>query len=119
MDEKAILELTSEGLAYVDENANRQFIDFEVCNLRYVEQWKDPVRRSRFNEINSGRTEQELEAVINRLKASKEIGSRDVTTTSIAFHTDPPAHFTFSNREEYDRIVYLIRKAGWHLFDQT
>jgi len=117
MNEKNVIELTSKGLAYMDENGERRFIGFAVCYQRYVNEWSDPVKLKRFKEANPGRSDDELEASINYMRTVKEIGGRDFTIPGIAFYTDPLTEFNFLSRDEYDKVVYFVRKAGWRLRD--
>jgi hypothetical protein len=117
MDEKNIFEITSEGLTYMDETGKWQFIDFAGCYQRYADQWSDPVYLKGFKEVNSTRSDEELEASIKFLRTVKEIGGRDFSIPFIALYTDPRTEFYFSSRDEYDKVVYLVRKAGWRLMD--
>jgi hypothetical protein len=117
MDEKNIIEITSEGLTYVDENGERQFIDFAVCYQRYLDKWNDPTHVKRFKAANSTNSEAELEASLKRIRAHKEIGRRDFSVPYIEFYTEPPTRFYFSNRDEFYKVRYLVTKAGWKTFD--
>lgn len=117
MNEKNILEITSEDLAFVDDNGGRQLVVFAECYQRYADQWSDPVRVKRFKEGNASMSDDELEASIKFLRAVKEIGGRDFSVPMIAFYTEPLIEFTFLNKDEYDKIVYAVRKAGWRLRD--
>ncbi|MEO8609527.1 MAG: hypothetical protein ABI690_16670 [Chloroflexota bacterium] len=117
MNEKNIIEITSEGLTYMDENGERQFIDFAACYQRYADQWSEPVYLKKFKEANPTRSDEELEASIEWMRKHKEVGGRDFTVPFIEFYTDPPTKFYFASRDEYDKVVYLVRKAKWRLFD--
>jgi hypothetical protein len=119
MDEKNIIEITSEGLAYMDENGERQFIDFVLCYQKYVDQWNDPVNLKAFKEANPTTSNDELEASIEWMKTHKEIGGRDYTVPLVVFYTEPLTEFYFSSQDEHEKVVYLVKKAGWKLRDMA
>lgn len=119
MNEKNIIEITSEGLTYLDENGERQFIDFADCYQRYLDRWNDPVHLKRFKEGNPTRSDEELEASLKRIRAYKEVGGRDFSVPYIEFYTEPPTRFYFSNLDEFYKVQYLLKKAGWRTFDRA
>jgi hypothetical protein len=119
MDEKNIIEITSEGLLYLDEHKQKQFIDFAARYQRYLDNWNDPDHIKRFKEINQFFSDEELENSLKGIREYKEIGGRDFTVPLISFHTDPLIEFRFSSRDEYDKIVYFVRKTGLKLRDLT
>jgi hypothetical protein len=119
MDEKNIMEITSEQLTYLDENGERQFINFAVCYQKYLDKWNDPTNVKRFKEVNLTRSDGELEASLERIKARKEVGGRDFSVPYIEFYTEPPTRFYFSNLDEFHKVEDLIRKAGWRIFDRA
>jgi hypothetical protein len=117
MTEKNIIEITSEGLWYVNENEETQFINFENCYQRYLDRWNNPDHVGRFKEVNPGRSDEELNASLERIRARKEVGRRDYSVPYISFYTDPSIRFDFSDYTEFRRVEDLVQKAGWRTFD--
>src|SRR5689334_17759805 len=100
MDEKNIIEITSEGLTYMDENGENQFIDFAVCWQHYLNTWNDPIKLQQFKEVNPSSTDEKLEENIKWMRTLKEIGGRDFAIPYIQFYTEPPTRFIFTSRLE-------------------
>jgi hypothetical protein len=117
MNEKNIIEITSEGLLYLNENEETQFINFEDCYQRYLDRWNDPDNVRRFREGNPTRSDEELDASLERIRAKKEVGWRDFSVPYIRFYTEPPIRFDFSDITEFHSVEGLVRKAGWRTFD--
>lgn len=117
MNEKNIIEITSEGLLYLNEDEEKQFIDFAGCYQRYLDRLNDPDNERRFREGNPAFNDEELDASLKRIKAKKEVGWRDFSLLYIEFYTEPPIRFDFSNLDEFHRVKGLVRKAGWRTFD--
>lgn len=118
MDETNIVEITSEGLTYVDEHEDSQYIEFAACYQRYTDGLCDPNTLKRYKEANPDRGEEWLKDRIEWMKTLKEIGYRDFTIPYIQLHTDPPTRFRFSSQEAYGKVLTLItKKAGWRLRD--
>jgi len=119
MSEKNIIEVNDEGILYLDEHGQKQFINFAACYQRYLDKWNDPDHIKGFKEINQFFSDEELEKALQVMREYREIGGRDFTVPYIEFYTDPPTRFTFSNSDEFRKVQYLARKAGWETFDRA
>ena len=117
MNEKNIIEVTSDGLSYLDETGTERFIDFADCYQRHLDDWNDPDRVKRFKEANPKFSDAQLEASLKLIRSKKDIGVRNISVPCIVFFTEPPTQFTFSNRAEFDRVHTPIWRAGWRTFD--
>lgn len=119
MDEKNIIEITSERLLYLNETGERHFIYFADCYQRYLDRWNDRDYVKRFKEGNPAINDAELEASLKRIRERKEVGGRDFSVPYIEFYTEPPTRFYFSNPDEFYKVEGLIRKARWKTFDRA
>lgn len=117
MNEKNIIEISSEGLLYLNEVGEKQFINFAGCYQRYLDQWNDPDNVRRFKEANPAFKDEQLDASLETIRKKKEVGWRDFSSLYIEFYTEPPIRFDFSNLDEFHRVEGLVRKAGWRTFD--
>ena len=117
MNEANIIEITSEGLTYLNETDEKRFIDFADCYQRYLDRWNDPNNVKRFKEGNPSCSDEELEASLETIRSLKEVGWRRFSVPCVEFYTEPPIRFDFSNRAEFDNVVGPIRKLGWKTFD--
>lgn len=119
MHSENIIEVTSEGIRYLDENREEQFIDFAECYQRYLDGLNDPEHIKGFKEANPTRSDEELEANLNYCRSLKKVADRDFTVPYIEFYTQPRIRFNFPNRDEYDEVIWGIRKAGWRTYDMA
>ena len=104
---KEITNVTSDGVTYIDEEGNQQFIDFESChqnNLRAKEQ-----------RMGSNYTDEEKEF----WQKAKYVGVRFALSDppAIEFYTVPRIHFEFPTRESLTEVLMGIKKAGWRTND--
>jgi hypothetical protein len=104
---KEITNITSEGIYYIDEEGNAQFIDFAICHQNYVMS----IQKS----MGSRFTEKDKEFY----KTWKSVGVRHPfgTPPTIWFYSDPPVKFEFHTQETCLGILGRIKKAGWRTTD--
>ena len=120
MDETNIVELTTDGLRYLDDNGKESYIDFAACYQWYLDEWNDPENVRRYKELNSMFTDEELEKHLEVIRAIKEVGKRNFTVPYIEFYSDPPTRFDFSTQNEFYQVEGFIRKiARYHIFDMS
>ena len=104
---KEITSVIPNGINYVDEEGNQQFIDFESChqnNLMDVEKrW------------GSQYTDEAREF----WQRAKYVGIRFTLSDppAIEFYTVPRIRFEFSTRDRLYEILTGIKKAGWRTND--
>jgi hypothetical protein len=104
---KEIIEITQDGIDYIDDDGNRQFISFEVCfqnNLKKVGKHiglRSPEQRRKLYE------------------RMRYVGVRYTfeEPPSIQFYTEPPTRFEFATLESLYEIAYKVKKAGWRTND--
>lgn len=104
---KQITQITLEGVHYLDEDGNSQFIEFAICQQNNIENIK--------NSMGSRWTE-EREAF--HLEA-KYVGVRFALSDppALEFYTAPRIYFEFPTRESLSKVLYDIKKAGWRTND--
>lgn len=103
---KEITGISSEGIIYIDENDNEQFIDFAICSKNYVMNWADSV----------GFEDNEAQEEFS--KRHKYVGFRvTFTSPAIVFYTNPRIRFEFPTVEKFYEVAYAIKKAGWRTND--
>ena len=109
-EKKAIKSVTKEGIEYVDELGNLQFIDFEVCYQNFLEH----------------KNEQQIPYMTEELKRTntvwKCVGQRNICGNPpyIELFTDPLTRFEFDSPDQgFYELDYRIRKTGWKTFDLT
>jgi hypothetical protein len=104
---KIITNITPEGITYLDDNNNQQFIDFEIChqnNLRYHQK-----------RLGEDYTEEQREF----WEKSKFIALRYALSQppSLLFYTIPSIEIHFPSKSRlYDVVVYM-KKMGWRTHD--
>lgn len=104
---KEITKITQDGIDYIDDEGNQQFIDFEVCfqnNLKEKEK------------STGSRNPEERRKLYQRMKY---VGVRYTfgEPPSIVFYTVPPTEFKFPTLDELYEVAYGIKKMGWKTND--
>lgn len=102
-----ITSITSDGITYIDDEGNQQFIDFESCHQNYV---MDTEKR---RGLISPEEQKEL------YEKHKNVGIRLTfrVPPAIEFYTLPRTHLEFPTRERLYEVAYKIEKAGWRIRD--
>ena len=104
---KQITNITPEGVHYLDEDGNLQFIDFVTCQQNNIENMKESM---------GARWTKEEEIFYQK---AKFVGLR-VTfrqPPALEFYTEPRIYFEFPTRDDVWEIVSMIKKAGWRTND--
>lgn len=104
---KEIINVTLEGVNYLDEKGIQQFIDFETCHQNYIIDRKKSLR--------SHYTDEEKEF----WQRGKFVGVR-VTfrqPPAIEFYTEPRIYFEFPTIDEVWKIASRIKEVGWRTND--
>lgn len=104
---KEITNITPDGINYVDEEGNQQFIDFESChqnNLLDIEK-----------RLGAKYTEEEKEF----WQRAKYVGVRYALSDppTVVFYTIPPTEFEFPTRDRLSEVLVGVKKAGWRTRD--
>ncbi len=104
-----ILNVTSEGLTYLDDSNNSIFIDFKVCNEHWI----------MYNKRTNNWTDDEAAEFRYR---SKCIGRRDICGKPcyFTFFTKPFTKIEFTGfraKEKFMDLQMEILNAGWTTFD--
>ncbi len=104
---KEITDITPDGITYVDEEGNQQFIDFETCHQNKVMEVKH-YKGSRWTD-----KDEEI------WQSMKYVGKRFALSDppALEFYTIPRIHFEFSTIESLTEILVGIRNAGWRTND--
>lgn len=122
MDGKQIQEITAAGILYRDDAGQVQFINFESCYQNYLRRVTSPEYVERIRQLNNF-DDEALQKSIERSKAWKEIGTRNVLEPPwaegpfIEFHTEPRVRFKFISVEEFRTVNEAIWGAGWQTTD--
>jgi hypothetical protein len=104
---KIITDVTPEGVTYLDDKNNQQFIDFERChqnNLRRVEK-----------SLGSRYTDEEKAFWENAKYVAVRYALSD--PPALVFYTVPPIEFEFPTRERLSDVLVRIKKASWRTND--
>ena len=104
---KEIVEVTTIGINYVDENGNRRFIDFEVCYQNFLANRQKNMGPQYSDELKQ----------LDRTYRSVGYRKFSAIPPYIEFYTAPPTRFEFPIRGRFEEITYRIRKAGWLTID--
>lgn len=124
MDGHRIKRVTNEGLFYLDDHDEEQFIDFALCHRNHIESHSTP-EALQFAKTANNMTDDALREHIVDLNDWKVVANRnfdgypDSLNPYIEFYTQPPIRFNFQTREEFELIRRAIHKAGWRTFDIT
>ena len=104
---KEITTITPDGVNYIDEEGNPQFIDFESCSQNYVKQ------------MEKGRESSFTEEDRSFWQRGKFVGRRHTWSEppNIAFYTEPRIYFEFPTRDDVWKVASLIKTAGWRTTD--
>lgn len=102
---KEIIEITSNGIGYVDEDGNAHFVDFEICYRNFL--------KNRQKQMEP-RYDDELKRLDREWKS---VGYRRISGPYIEFFTIPPTRFDFSSVGKFSEIAHKVRKAGWATID--
>ena len=123
LDGTNIIEVTPSQLTYVDENQQKQVIEFAACYEQYLSRWSEPDRIEQFKKINM-LDDERLEKSLTRLRQVKEIARRCPLNPPwcedgpyIEFYTNPFTRFRFLATDIYGKILMLISEGGWRTFD--
>lgn len=104
---KAIINIKTNGLCYIDENGTEKFVDFWECHENWIQYRK---RKGRL-------TDERFEDVKNH---DKYIGQRDICARPrfIEFFTRPFTRFEFEDSEEaFIQLKNDITSVGWSTLD--
>jgi hypothetical protein len=121
MDGKQIQEVTAEGIRYIDENGDEQFIDFKACYQNYERSRTSAEYRERITRHNS--SEEAWNRHLEHVEKWKEVGRRHFSMRAedcyIEFFTEPPTRLVFKSPTEFMMVQRLTQKVGWHTYDLT
>ena len=99
MDGKQIREITADRLRYIDDNGAEQYVDFEACYARHNQEIADA-----------------------EIYQQKFVGERSLQEGHerlwIEFYAAPRVRFEFETPAEWSRVIWAMKKAGWHTHHQ-
>src|SRR5262245_26288824 len=103
MNGKQILDIKADGLTYVDDEGNKQFINFAECFENYFHEATSPEYIERMKELNPQMQwdKEGVENYIEKRRRWREIADRCILGKPwadgpyIEFHTEPPIRFDF------------------------
>jgi hypothetical protein len=107
---KQIRNVTHEGIDYLDEQGNPQWVDFQHCYDNWFHHQSlrtDPDYDERNKEI---------------ARTWKCVGQRNICGTPpyIEFFTDPVTRFEFNSPDKgFHELRYRVHKTGWRTSDMT
>ena len=104
---KEITNITSDGINYVDEEGNQQFIDFQSCHQNNL--------MDREKRLGGKYTDEEREF----WQRAKYVGVRFALSDppTIEFYTVSRIRFEFPTKDRLYEVLVGIKKAGWRTND--
>ena len=104
---KEITTITPNGIHYIDEEGNPQFLDFETCYQNFLMDMRKRMGVQYMGEH------------IEFYKTHKSVGFRHAFRKPLLlwFYTVPPTEFEFPTEESFWEIVSWIKKAGYRTTD--
>jgi hypothetical protein len=123
MDGNRIKTITSVGISYLDDEGFAQFIDFAECYANYVQMRTSPEYWEVHKQANN-KTDADWERHVERVKNWKEIGANQPLSPPWAegpyteFYTEPPIRFHSLTAEQFEKMIRVIKQAGWKIFDR-
>ena len=108
MTDLEIRSVTTEGVEFVDELGNTQFIDFSMCYQNYLKR----EIRAQIPYVTEGQKRPNT--------ILKYVGQRDVCGNPpyIELFTDPLTRFEFNSSDQgFYEFEQRIRRAGWKTLD--
>jgi hypothetical protein len=118
MDGKQIKHITPEGITYLDDEGNEQFIDFTECYANYVKKKTSPEHWEWMKQHNNW-TDADWEHYLKRIENWKEVAVRNIigNPAYIKFHSNPQIYFAFATEQEFVDMYISIGRVGWRTFD--
>ncbi|MBZ0289270.1 MAG: hypothetical protein K8I30_16745 [Anaerolineae bacterium] len=118
MDGTRIKDITSEGITYLDDDGNEQFIDFAACFANYMQKVTSPEYCERMKQLNNW-SQEDWEAYLQRMRNWKRVGQRDFGAKPpyVEFLTDPVIRFEFETMDEFYQVSGRVRKVRWNTMD--
>ena len=124
-----VKETRQDGIVYVDNEGNEQFIDFEVCYQNYLKRRLSPQEIESYKELNN-KTDSDVPAYIDGLKKWRRIADRNILGDGIGngeygspyfeFYTQPRVRIEFENQDKLWEMRHkLEREFRWRTFDLT
>ena len=104
---KEITHITPDGVHYVDDAGNPQFIDFATCSQNYVMSMAKS-RGSSFTDEDRAFWQR------GKFVARRHTWSEP---PNIVFYTEPPIYFEFPTRDDVWKVASQIKRAGWRTND--
>lgn len=112
-----IQQISHEGVSYVDDLGQVQFIEFEACYQNAINQW---LTREHPELIGNSNNLGEDPPDVQIRKNCKAVGVRNATGRPypyIEFYSSPSIRFYFKTYQEFRKIADSIINAGWQTLD--
>lgn len=124
-----VKEVRQDGIVYIDDAGDEQFIDFELCYQNYLKQQLSPESIESYKALNN-KTDDDVPEHIERTKNWRAIADRNVLGDDFMsgannppyfeFYTKPRVRIEFKNRERLNLMRALIEsKFRWRTSDLT
>lgn len=124
MNGQQIQKIEPAGLNYLDEVGKLGFIDFLVCHQNFVQRSTTPEALENVKEWNH-MNDDDLNDYVRGVHEWRVVAGRYFSSSSdkdrpyIEFYTEPPIRFEFRSPQEFQRVIYLLKNAGWRTRDLT
>lgn len=122
IDGSRIQRITAEGLFYLDENDQEQFIDFAACHelwfakaLQRLELDKSREQNPKMMKVRDMSIDHHIrnKTTYTYVADGSLLGFTSSGLPGLRFYTDPPTIFEFETRDDFDRVKSLIEDIGW------
>ena len=124
-----VKETRQDGIVYIDNEGDEQFIDFEVCYQNYLQRRLSPEAIESYKKANN-LTDDDLPEYFEHLKNWQVIGGRnysgdrsgsgEYSLPYLDFFVQPTIRVEFPNQYEFLKIERtLARKFKWRTIDYT
>jgi hypothetical protein len=125
IDGKRIQSITADGLVYLNDSGDEEFIDFSACYSYYFKRATSPEYIERLKDLNPQTQwdDERVKKYVERRTKWREIALRNIigdpwgTAPYLEFYTEPCIRFEFATEDEYRETRYLIEQYGWRTHD--
>jgi hypothetical protein len=117
VESKQIQEITTQGIIYIDNEGNKQLIDFTDCFNTFLK-WELSAPVVTEWMAKAVRMSKQI-GEINYLGDIDDIGSEIFNPHYVMFYDDQLTRFEFSDQDECSEFHQRMMESGWSVFDST
>ncbi|MEO8609217.1 MAG: hypothetical protein ABI690_15105 [Chloroflexota bacterium] len=119
MDSKQIQEITTQGIIYINDEGNKQFIDFTECLNTYLK-WELSAPVTTPRRVEAARMSKRVGEInyLGDIELSTT-GTDDDSPPYVIFYDDQLTRFEFSDQDECAEFHQKMMDIGWRVFDLT